>query len=187
MIPKTSAARWLAGMSAGVAAIAFISIVVVLTTNQGVTLDPNTPEGTVQRYIQALQDEQYDKAFNLLSVKAQEDCTLADFRLTGRIAMESTVRVRLDRVQEASDGTEVRLELENFSGISPLDLDFTLEDGRYTVTYLVVEMDDRWRISHAPWPYRGCPVKARLPQAPATPTPTPAQAATPAAPAKVEQ
>jgi hypothetical protein len=177
----------MAGMSAGVAAIAFISIVVVLTTNQGVTLDPNTPEGTVQRYIEALNDEQFDEAFNLLSIEAQKDCTLADFRLIGRIPVEPNIRVRLDRIQEASDGTEIRLELENFSGISPLGLDFIFEDGRYTVTYLVEEMDDLWRISHAPWPYRGCPIKTRLPQVPTTPTPTAAQAATPAAAATVKR
>ncbi len=118
MIPKTSSARWLAGISAGVVAIAIASIIVVLAIDpDGVTLDENTPEGTVQRYIQALQDERYDDAYQLLSAEAQADCTLSNFRSRGRFGRDQDIRVKLDRVVEASDGTEVRLEMVNFSGI----------------------------------------------------------------------
>ncbi len=181
MIPKTSSARWLAGIRAGVVAIAIASIIVVLAIDpDGVTLDENTPEGTVQRYIQALQDEQYDVAYRLLSAEAQAECTLSNFRSQGRFGRDQDTRVRLDRVIEASDGTEVRLEMVNFSGISPFEFDFTFEDGRYTVNYLVNETDDGWRVSNAPWPYTDCGYRLRVPVPEPTATPTPAPAATPA-------
>ena len=182
MIPKTSSARWLAGISFGVAAIAVASLLVVLLTDpSGMTLDGNAPEGTVQRYINALQDERYDEAYQLLDADRQAECTSAEFsaefRNTGRFRGVQDTRIRLDRVREASDGTEVTIELVNFSGIEPFNLDFTFEDGRYKVTYLVIETNDGWRVNQAPWPYPGCAYRARLPEPTPTPSPTPAPAA----------
>jgi hypothetical protein len=65
---KTSS-RALIGFGIGIAVLVILTIVLVLTLGQrNPTLLPeNTPQGTVQRYLVAIQEKEYQKAFGYLA------------------------------------------------------------------------------------------------------------------------
>jgi hypothetical protein len=61
--------RILLGFGIGIAALVIITIVLVFTLGQKAAplLSENTPEGTVQRYLQAIQDKDYTKAYSYIA------------------------------------------------------------------------------------------------------------------------
>ena len=60
------------------AAVVIVGLLLVALTREPVTLDPNTPEGTVQNYLQAVADRDYEGAFNLIHPDWTRGCTFAD-------------------------------------------------------------------------------------------------------------
>ncbi len=64
-----SSNRWLIAFVAGVAVLVIATVVLVLTARPGASLLPeNTPEGVVQRFLMAVQDNNYEKAYGYLSL-----------------------------------------------------------------------------------------------------------------------
>ncbi|TDI55747.1 MAG: hypothetical protein E2O96_04660, partial [Acidobacteria bacterium] len=64
-------ARWLWPLGIGLTVVA---LAIVALVREPVQLDPSTPEGTVQEYLQAISDEDYNKAFELLDPEGFEGC-----------------------------------------------------------------------------------------------------------------
>ena len=64
------------------AAVLIVSLVAVALVREPAQLDPNTPEGTVQVYLQALSDGDYEGAFAVLDPEFYEGC---DRRLVGHL------------------------------------------------------------------------------------------------------
>ncbi|MCH7483051.1 MAG: hypothetical protein IIC31_09530 [Chloroflexi bacterium] len=176
MIPKTASGRWLAGITAVVVALVALSLVVAIATgsDEPPLLAEDTPEGTVQRYIQALQDADYAAAHALLTEDERESCLLEDY---GRQRFEASddVRVRLGETRPVGDNVEVTLHVTRFSASPPFGVSEYTQDYRY----LLKETAGVWRIAEASWPF-ACNLRARPPSPTATPTPTPAPPPTPA-------
>ena len=63
-----SSNRILLGFGIGIAVLVIITIVLVFTLGQKATplLSEFTPEGTVQRYLQAIQEKEYTKAYSYI-------------------------------------------------------------------------------------------------------------------------
>ncbi len=169
MIPQTASGRWLAGITAVVGGLVVISLVVALATgsDEAPLLPADTPEGTVQRYIRAIQDADYAGAHALLTEDARERCPIEDLRRQQRFVTEDDVRVRLGATRPAGDDVEVTLHVTRFRASPPFGVSESTSDYRYLLT----ETAD-WRIIEAPWPF-GCSFRARPPVPTATPTPTP--------------
>ncbi len=55
-----------------------VGLVIVALVREPVQLDPATPEGTIQEYLQAISDEEYDRAFELLRPATFEGCVPSD-------------------------------------------------------------------------------------------------------------
>ena len=176
MIPRTASGRWLAGITAVVGGLVVISLVVALATgsNEAPLLPADTPEGTVQRYIQALQAADYAAAHALLDEDARERCPLDDLRARQRFETQDDVRVRLGATRTAGDDVEVTVHVTRFSASPPFGVSEFTSDYRYLLT----ETDAGWRVVNAPWPF-ACPFRPKIravPGTPATPTPPPAPA-----------
>ena len=180
MIPRTSSGRWLAGITAVVGALVVVSLVVALATgsDEPPLLAEGTPEGTVQRYIRALQDgddhaADYATAHALMSEDARERCPIEEFQRQRRFERSDDVRVRLGPTRPAGDDVEVTVHVTRFSSSPPFGASESTHDERYLLT----ETADGWRIVDAPWPF-GCPfmIERAVPAATPTPTPTPAPA-----------
>ncbi len=122
------------------------AVVVVLTGPSISDLDPDSPEGVVQRYLQASIDGDEDLMRELAVV--EDDCTPLppDFR-----ADDETFRATLGTVDVDGDDADVEVTITR-SGGGALD--------RYewseTVEFDLVLVDGRWLVESAPWPYRVC-------------------------------
>ena len=182
MLPTTSSGRWLAGITATVAALVVISLVVALATgsDEPTLLAEDTPEGTVQRYFVALDAADYEAAYALLADEAREGCTLQEFRRQfsfDRFDGKESSRVRLGSTRPAGDNVEVTVRVTRFYGSPP----FNVNESTSTYRYLLSESDEGWRIIEAGPPF-GCPPyrdgaieplrPAVIPPPASTPTPT---------------
>ncbi len=171
MIPQTASGRWLAGITVVVGALVVISLVVALATgsDEAPLLAEDTPEGTVQRYVLALQDADYDDAHALLSEDARGRCDIDDFKRQRRFDTQDDVRTRLGATRPAGDEVEVTVHVTRFSASPPFGVSESTSDYRYLLT----ETADGWRIVDAPWPF-GCPSGPEIREIPAAdPKPTP--------------
>jgi hypothetical protein len=73
--------RWLLIFGAAIGALVIVAIVLVLTlpAKEAPLLPEDTPEGTVQRYLLALEAEDYATAWSYLSPPASEKLTYEDW------------------------------------------------------------------------------------------------------------
>ncbi len=82
-------ARWL--WPVGIV-LTVITLVVVALAREPIQLDSSTPEGTVQEYLQAISDEDYNRAFEVLDPDGFEGCSTADLaRSAPRDAFTATL------------------------------------------------------------------------------------------------
>ena len=179
MMPKTTSARWLAGIAFAVGLLAVVSVVVSLTTGSTVAelLPENTAEGTVQRYIVAFDEGELDVAYRLLSDELAQSCALPEFRRSQTRFRDTDSRVRLAGTRQLNGTTEVTVDVTNFSGSPPFGAPpFDTGERTSTYRYLLEQTDDGWRFVDPPWPYYPCPIIRVTPEPPPTPTPAPGQA-----------
>lgn len=119
---------------------------VALTRSEPTTLDPTTPEGTAQRYVQAVLDGDNVAAQELL---LEDDCDLGPHHFGN-----DTVRARLVDSSVTGDEAVVDIELI-FSGGDPLFGGYGYEERAQ------IELDmtpDGWRVAPDSWPYYPCEV-----------------------------
>ena len=155
-MPKTSSSRWLAGIAVSVALLALASVIVTLASSGDVELLPEgTPEGTVQRYLLAVDEREFEAAYALLGAEYHQDCSPDDFRGSRFFGLDDNVRIRLNSVEEMSDGTEVSVTITQFRGSPP----FEVSESTFDQHYFLRETAEGWRIDSAPWPFLGCPLK----------------------------
>ncbi len=158
-----SSTRILIGVVAGVILLVVLAIALSRLLDDGeTTYPPNTPEGTVQRYIRAAIDEDPETAIALLTEHYKTDCALRELR--ERMG-HSSVRVRpippaLDRYRvrlgnvEEIDSENVTVNI-GISYVSEPDL-FGFPDNTNTREYefeLHRSPDGFWLIAESEWPH----------------------------------
>ncbi len=67
-----SAKRLLFGIGITIAALAVIAVVLVFTQKDVTLLPQDTPQGTVQRFLMAIQEKDYPKAYNYLQITEKD-------------------------------------------------------------------------------------------------------------------
>ncbi|MEX2279891.1 MAG: hypothetical protein WEA76_07355 [Acidimicrobiia bacterium] len=129
-----------------VAVIVIGAALVALTRSEPATLDPTTPEGTAQRYVQAILDGDNATAESLLT---EEDCEVGFGYYS-----DQTVRARL--VDSTVDGDTATVEVELvFSGGDPLFGGYGYED---RAQIQLDQVDGTWLVDPDSWPYFPCEV-----------------------------
>lgn len=148
-------ARWLWPLGIGLAVGA---LVIVALVREPVQLDPETPEGTVQEYLQAISDKDYDKAFAVLEPEEFEGCDAGDLaRNAPRDPFTATLGVSGDREAFRKLDEEGSPPSEDHIAI-----DVTLRFGsggllggswdQYEIFFLT-SSDGFWWITDDPWPW----------------------------------
>jgi hypothetical protein len=90
-------------------------IAIPLAGSRALTLAPaSTPEGIVQRFYQALQAEDYQAAYNLVSPDSRRKLPLAEFRQQVESQIEGT-QVRIDETRISGATATVEVTLTSFS------------------------------------------------------------------------
>jgi hypothetical protein len=133
---------------AGLVVVLAVGIVATLV-REPTALDPSTPEGVVQGYLQAVFDEDWSTARDSLAPVTARRCSTVDFR---RAWVPTSLTAVLDDVRTTADGAEVDVGLRQVQGPDPLG------GGGYELseTFELIEVDGEWLITGWPWPVDDC-------------------------------
>ena len=153
MFPMDSSTRILIGVVAGVIVLVVLAIALPrLIDREEATYPPNTPEGTAQRYLQAISDEDTNTALALLAEENTTACMEDELRDRLRYSSLDRYRVRLGDVEEIDAETvtvTVRATWIREPGL------FEFPDDRNTHEYefkLRRSTDGFWLIAESEWP-----------------------------------
>lgn len=144
---------WIIGGGATLGLL-FIASVVVTFTQDEASFNPGSPEAVVQDYLNALDSEDFESAYQALSPELRAECAV-DEMFGGRIAWNQDVidgRITLEDTQELGDTTFVTVKIARLSGgglFGPSEYDF---EERFALK----QFDGRWKFSQEPWPFPGC-------------------------------
>ena len=168
LLPQTSSARWLAGITAGVLALIIISIVVTLVAaGDAEPLPEGTPQAAVQDYLQAIDDGDLTAAYAMLTDERQAICDASEYRRFTQGGRDTDMRLSLDNVDVIGTTALVAVRVTSFRGDPPFDFSENTHSDLFQLDFI----DGTWRIDEAPWPFSGCPfVPTKLPLEP-KPTP----------------
>lgn len=149
--PTTQAgrdSRPLLFIGAGILALLIVSVVVVLVVGRADSADyaADSPEGTLQRYLAAVDEGDYDAAYAYFSERVQGQMSVDDFRRS--IAMYGGYQPRQRVLFRGSSGDADRVRLE-------LDIEYFYDDGfggsssRQPREVTMVREAGEWRIDDA--------------------------------------
>lgn len=139
-----SSRRWLIifAIVIGVLVIATVSLVLFAKENQVTLLPENTPQGTVQRFLIAVQDKDYLKAYNYLSLdQTGKIITYNDWIM--RVSyVQSTWKATLGKVTENGDNATVEVTIDIISPGGPF------ENSTYSqqLTFQLIKENGLWFI-----------------------------------------
>ena len=143
---------WLVGAGAALAALLIASIAIAVVSKPE-TLPDGTPERAVQLYLEAVSDDDFEAAHNLLSAELKRSCPVEN--MVGRFYAKdklSDSRVTLEETAFAGGKAIVIAKVTTIRGDGPFDTSARQHEQRYTL----VEEDGEWRFVNEPWPYHGC-------------------------------
>jgi len=159
-IPQTPSSRWLAGIALTVLALVIISVILALVNRRTTALSPeDTPEGTVQRYLIALQEDDANRAYDYLSSDLREYCDYAHFQDSIDIRETGDERIVLKSSDIRDEQTIVRIEATRTNFSPPFDVN----EHSFPVQYVLKQEGNVWRFSEPPWPLGWCPDWERKP------------------------
>jgi hypothetical protein len=135
---------WATGIALGLLAL----VAVILGTRPGPTLDPATPEGTVQAYARAVIDGDEEAAWALLDPETQERCE--DQLFWDR---EARIRVAIGETTITGDRARVEVTVTQSYGQGPFD------GGQWsnTESFRLRSVDGSWRVRSGPYQFVSCP------------------------------
>ena len=121
-------------------------LLAIALNREPVALDPNTPEGTVQNYLQAISDEDYAGALNFIHPESDQDCTPADLAA----ATPTTFPATLGETTTQGSSSLVRVTIREGS---PEPEPFSPSRGSYEAFFDLENETGQWLIIGSPWPY----------------------------------
>lgn len=164
---EPSSRRWL--LPVGLA-VAVIALVLIALTRGPVELDPDTPEGTVQEYLVAIEEKRWDDAVAVIHPQWLGECDgddlarFADFEFSAELGRSDS--------SGAFGGVIVEERFTEIGGSDDaVSEDFPVVDAHVEVTinrgdsgpfgrgwdeYVLFEMvdeDDFWWVGGDPWPH----------------------------------
>lgn len=146
--PRPGRSRTLLWVLAGVVLVALVVGVAVGGPRTPATLDPDSPEWVVQRYLQAVFDHDDPQAVGYLSAETAARCTTADFR---EAYVPDDMVADLDQVRRRDDRAEVRVQMRSTAQPLPFEaMNTSIE------TFVLVMENGSWRITDDPWPLFSC-------------------------------
>jgi hypothetical protein len=130
-------------------ALIVVTVVLVLTLGQKnpPQLAENTPQGTLQRYLQAIQDKDYQTAYKYLiptSIKNPDNSSLTyeQWLNTSRNFGDTTWKAYLGQVNTTGDTASINLNVDVFQVNGLLSNPVN----SHTVTFVLKQSNGQWRI-----------------------------------------
>ena len=115
---------------------------------------PGSPEAAVQAYLRALNEEDFQAAYDLLSPELQSRCSIED-TLGGRVSSRWQIeekRMTLESAQTVEETTFVTVRVTELSrgGL------FGPSEYSFEVSFALRQLDGNWKFSQNPWPSFEC-------------------------------
>ena len=129
-----------------VAAISIVALIVVLAVKEPTPqLDASSPEGTVQQYLQAITDRDFEAAVTYLATDTK--CKVEDF---DRAYIQDSLRIALADVSKTETSASIKVRIETANG-DPFG-------GSYSdnQAFRLTKSDSSWKITGIPWPTYEC-------------------------------
>ena len=127
-------------------AVLIIGLVAIALVREPAELDPNTPEGTVQVYLQAISDSDYESAFAVLDPEFYEGCDAGS--LATHRQEDFTARIEGGGKPDDGETAFVRVSM-TFGDGGPFGSQWTNNQA-----FTVVNHDGSWWITGQDvWPY----------------------------------
>lgn len=160
---ESTRSRWILP---SVLVVAVVALVAVALARGPVSLDPDSAEGTVQEYLVALDEEDFDTALSLLHPQWGDLCTADDLRFS----VPTGFTAKLGHSQSSNGFSEFGIVQKEFGDIQR-DLPGGTEFVEVTITrndqfggiggggwdewviFELVDQDDFYWIVGDPWPY----------------------------------
>ena len=143
--PKATNSRTL-GLVVGIVLALAVAVAAIVTSMRPTPqLDPDTPEGTVQAFFEAIEADDWEGLRALLSGPLQEDCQaseLAQFR-------DDIDRAVIARVDSAGSDTIVDVRVSRVVVEDPLN-PYTYDD---TFQFVLSQENGRLAVSQLPWQF----------------------------------
>lgn len=137
--PQSDFRRWLFPV---LAIVGIVALVTIALARDQTTFDPNTPEGVVQQYLQAIIDERWDDALAVLDPENFSGCRPED--LSSQVWDETFSAVHLNTREGP---VRTRVEVQFNQGEGPFG------SWSWPTEFVLIERDGRWYLTDDPWPY----------------------------------
>lgn len=142
-----SSSRWLYIFGAAIGALIIAVVAIVLATgspSEEPLLGEDTPEGTVQRFLLAVRDEDYQAAESYLATETDDrlDGDILKSRLSGS-GEDSGWKATLGDTIIKGDEASVKVRVDVFRPRGP----FENSINTHRVTFFLVREDDAWKIT----------------------------------------
>jgi len=154
-----------------------VAVVTVIVAAIGVTvaflyrsgelplLPEGTPEGTVHRFLLAVEQGDNRRAYDYLDSALQETCTYQHFRDSTRLfeakdnRYADDLRVALEGTESVDGAVEVRVRITRFrvSPPSPFSPPFDGGESSHGERFILELTDGDWLFVDPPWPMTRCP------------------------------
>jgi hypothetical protein len=133
-----------------------IAAVIVSSTRQPARVPAGSPEGLVQRYLQAVADDDPAAIRTTYTPALRERCNASE-PAYGPVFSDDSRSFEADLISTREvdrDTVEVRVRITEFSGDPPFG------GGGYdhTEVFVVEAINGGWGLTQAAWPYNVCPI-----------------------------
>lgn len=149
MTPMSDTARrsrvTLIALAAGVVLVVVIALIAVFARGDVAPLDAATPEGVVQRYAQAVVDDDVEAALTYLAPEIAESCVRVPRSL-------EDLRVTLLETTEREDSASVRVLLVTVIDSGPIGVD----EYKREEVFDLVRIGGEWKIETPPFQFAVC-------------------------------
>lgn len=136
-------------IAGGIGLVVVIALAaVILSTREVETLDPGSPEGIVQAYLQATIDGDDETASSYLGPGLRGSCDPVNELRSD----PDSARVRVVLREVSVSGATAEVEVAITEG----EAAFGAGGFRHIETFRLESSGDTWVITSAPWPYFGC-------------------------------
>ncbi len=157
---------WLIGGGA-VLGILIVASIVAAVLQKEAEFAPGSPEAAVQAYLRALDEEDFQAAYDLLSPELQSRCSTGDMfgrRVSNRWQLEEK-RITLESAQTIEETTFVTVRVAELRGGGL----FGPSEYAFEVSFALRQFDGHWKFSQNPWPSFDCARDAPEPPRPVAP------------------
>ena len=156
------------------ALLLIVSVVVALLESEE-SFAADTPEGTVQSVLRAIEGEDFQTVYTLLSAELKEECSVEQIFGSSRFFDERfrDSRITHEDTITVDSTTVVTIRISAFRNSGPFGDPFGTSEYSYEQRYTLRQEEGQWRFVEYPQALTDCATRQIVPRRPVVVEPTP--------------